>query len=40
MYKLEDEEHLTWGTPLHHIDFECEQRPGSTNMHIMKTHFL
>ncbi|KAJ6217625.1 hypothetical protein RDWZM_008782 [Blomia tropicalis] len=39
-YKLEDEDHLTWGQSLNRIDFECEQKPGMTcTLDVVKTIF-
>ncbi|XP_054153840.1 CB1 cannabinoid receptor-interacting protein 1-like [Oppia nitens] len=38
-YKSEDTQHLTWGTPLHHIDYECRVKPGQTYVDIIKTIF-
>ena len=38
-YKIEDEDHLTWGTSLNRVDFECEQKPGMTTLDILKTVF-
>ena len=38
-YKPEDTQHLTWGTPLHQIDYECQIKPGATYVDIVKTIF-
>jgi len=38
-YNKEDTQHLTWGTPLHHIDYECQVKAGQTYIDIIKTIF-
>ncbi|XP_013778670.1 CB1 cannabinoid receptor-interacting protein 1-like isoform X1 [Limulus polyphemus] len=35
-YKLEDKQHYTWGTPLNHIEFECESKSGTSFVDIVK----
>lgn len=38
-YKEEDTQHVTWGTPLHQIDYECTLKPGATYVDISKEVF-
>lgn len=38
-YKEEDTQHVTWGTPLHQIDYECTLKPGATYVDITKEVF-
>ncbi|UXI16498.1 leukotriene A-4 hydrolase [Sarcoptes scabiei] len=38
-YRLENTDHSMWGTPLSHINFECEQSPGLTSSTILAKLF-
>lgn len=39
LYKLEDEEHLTWGNTLGRVDFEYELKAGQREMKHLVTTF-
>lgn len=38
-YRVEDTQHVTWGTPLHQIDYDCQVKPGATYIDITKEIF-
>ncbi|KAI1280287.1 CB1 cannabinoid receptor-interacting protein 1 [Halotydeus destructor] len=38
-YKVEDTQHVTWGTPLHQVDYECTIKGGATYVDIVKETF-
>ena len=38
-YSQEDTTHLTWGNALHHIDYDCQVKPGASFVDIVKTTF-
>lgn len=35
-YRVEDTQHVTWGTPLHQIDYECQVKPNATYVDVVK----
>ncbi|XP_027205081.2 CB1 cannabinoid receptor-interacting protein 1-like isoform X1 [Dermatophagoides pteronyssinus] len=39
-YKADDHNHLQWGQPLKHINFECEQKSGMNCSTIIKKCYL
>lgn len=38
-YRIEDTQHVTWGTPLRQIDLDCQVKPGATYIDITKSIF-
>ncbi|RWS06020.1 CB1 cannabinoid receptor-interacting protein 1-like protein, partial [Dinothrombium tinctorium] len=38
-YKMEDTQHLTWGNPLHQIDYDCLIKSSTTYLDIVKETF-
>jgi hypothetical protein len=38
-YRVEDTQHVTWGTPLRQIDLECQIKPGATYLDITNQTF-
>ena len=38
-YRVEDTQHVTWGTPLRQVDLECQVKPGASFLDITKQTF-
>lgn len=38
-YQQDQSDHLTWGIPLNHIEYDCTVKPGATYVDIVKETF-